>query len=822
MALGKYGRKEKRSSCCSSMAAVVFVGFCLLGAWVIMSISVVPAQRVSRPVARTNTEVKEKFNDSHDFEDSQGDLLDKAIKGDDTAPVQEAETASEPDQKAQSLSGATDESEKTPREQFDGGKTGEKTNINRIDDDKLTSGGNKEADVKIVEKLDDKDKNWDNKKIDDGLSGKVEGDSRGSGGGQTKEDEVDLNENGQSGKEEKVTDSRFDEKLPNVAQSEILKENKVESGDLETHDTEAKKEKLSQAVSNSNDDRTTDQKFLVDRKTSKQAEDGEEQSKELKKEQKEQNNEDMGHQSSWKLCNVSSGPDYIPCLDNEMAIRQLHSTAHYEHRERHCPEDPPTCLVPLPEGYKKPITWPTSRDKIWYNNVPHTKLAVVKKGQNWLRVSGKYLTFPGGGTQFKHGALHYIDFVENALPAISWGKHSRVVLDVGCGVASFGGFLFEKDVLTMSFAPKDEHEAQVQLALERGIPALSAVMGTQRLPFPSVVFDIVHCARCRVPWHADGGRLLLELNRVLRPGGYFLWSATPVYQKRQEDVEIWKAMSSLTKSMCWNLIAKNKDRVNGVGVAIYQKPTSNTCYELRRKQDPPLCEETDDPNAAWYIPMKSCLHKVPTGDGERGTVWPEDWPLRLEKAPFWLNNMQVGIYGKQAAIDFTSDTDHWKRVVTKSYLTGLGINWSAVRNVMDMKAVYGGFAAALAGQPVWVMNVVPIDSPDTLSIIYDRGLFGIYHDWCQAFSTYPRSYDLLHADHLFSKLKKRCQLRPVMAEIDRILRPGGSIILRDKSDTINELEILIKSLHWEVRLTYSREKEGILCAQKTMWRPALS
>lgn len=822
MALGKYGRKEKRSSCCSSMAAVVFVGFCLLGAWVIMSISVVPAQRVSQPDARTNTEVKEKFNDSHDFEDSQGDLLDKAIKGDDTAPVQEAETASEPDQKAQSLSGATDESEKTPRDQFDGGKTGEKTNINRIDDDKLTSGGNKEADVKIVEKLDDKDKNWDNKKIDDGLSGKVEGDSRGSGGGQTKEDEVDLNENGQSGKEEKVTDSRFDEKLPNVAQSEILKENKVESGDLETHDTEAKKEKLSQAVSNSNDDRTTDQKFLVDRKTSKQAEDGEEQSKELKKEQKEQNNEDMGHQSSWKLCNVSSGPDYIPCLDNEMAIRQLHSTAHYEHRERHCPEDPPTCLVPLPEGYKKPITWPTSRDKIWYNNVPHTKLAVVKKGQNWLRVSGKYLTFPGGGTQFKHGALHYIDFVENALPAISWGKHSRVVLDVGCGVASFGGFLFEKDVLTMSFAPKDEHEAQVQLALERGIPALSAVMGTQRLPFPSVVFDIVHCARCRVPWHADGGRLLLELNRVLRPGGYFLWSATPVYQKRQEDVEIWKAMSSLTKSMCWNLIAKNKDRVNGVGVAIYQKPTSNTCYELRRKQDPPLCEETDDPNAAWYIPMKSCLHKVPTGDGERGTVWPEDWPLRLEKAPFWLNNMQVGIYGKQAAIDFTSDTDHWKRVVTKSYLTGLGINWSAVRNVMDMKAVYGGFAAALAGQPVWVMNVVPIDSPDTLSIIYDRGLFGIYHDWCQAFSTYPRSYDLLHADHLFSKLKKRCQLRPVMAEIDRILRPGGSIILRDKSDTINELEILIKSLHWEVRLTYSREKEGILCAQKTMWRPALS
>lgn len=56
----------------------------------------------------------------------------------------------------------------------------------------------------------------------------------------------------------------------------------------------------------------------------------------------------------------------------------------------------------------------------------------------------------------------------------------------------------------MSFAPKDEHEAQVQFALERGIPAISAVMGTKWLPFPSRVFDVVHCARCRVPWHIEG------------------------------------------------------------------------------------------------------------------------------------------------------------------------------------------------------------------------------------------------------------------------------------------------------------------------------
>ena len=96
-----------------------------------------------------------------------------------------------------------------------------------------------------------------------------------------------------------------------------------------------------------------------------------------------------------------------------------------------------------------------------------------------------------------------------SLPDIAWGKRSRVLLDVGCGVASFGGFLFDRDVLAMSFAPKDEHEAQVQFALERGIPAISSVMGTKRLPFPGAVFDVVHCARCRVPWHVEGNVYIL-------------------------------------------------------------------------------------------------------------------------------------------------------------------------------------------------------------------------------------------------------------------------------------------------------------------------
>ena len=67
---------------------------------------------------------------------------------------------------------------------------------------------------------------------------------------------------------------------------------------------------------------------------------------------------------SWALCNVDAGADYIPCLDNLEAIKKLRSTKHYEHQERDCPEKPPTCLVPPPEGYRNPIRWPKSRDQV--------------------------------------------------------------------------------------------------------------------------------------------------------------------------------------------------------------------------------------------------------------------------------------------------------------------------------------------------------------------------------------------------------------------------------------------------------------------------
>lgn len=84
------------------------------------------------------------------------------------------------------------------------------------------------------------------------------------------------------------------------------------------------------------------------------------------------------------------------------------------------------------------------------------------------------------------------------------------------------------------------------------------------------------------------------------------------------------------------------------------------------------------------------MHRVPVDASERGSQWPEQWSARSEKPPYWLLSSQVGVYGKAAPEDFSSDYEHWNHVVTKSYLTEMEINWSKVRNVLDMNSIYGG------------------------------------------------------------------------------------------------------------------------------------
>lgn len=326
MALGKYSRVDGRKSSsgyCSTVTIVVFVALCLVGVWMMTSSSVVPSQ---------NTDVSQ--------ENKQEERTTVPEIKDDTSNNEETNTGNE--DSVPNDEGKQKQFEDNPGDLPDDATKGDTTlSTNQPEE---TEKPNEE---KPEDKKDDGEDKGDGSKDDseDGEKNKVDGESKvenpDSEAGETKETNLDNEKKSEEdlGKEDgqieekvdKDKDEKSDEKkdkssevFPSGAQSELSDESTTQNGSFSTQAAESKNEKEAQKSS-----------------------EGENQSK-----------------YSWKICSTTAGPDYIPCLDNLQAIKKLPSTKHYEHRERHCPENPPTCLVPLPEGYQRSIEWPTSREKV--------------------------------------------------------------------------------------------------------------------------------------------------------------------------------------------------------------------------------------------------------------------------------------------------------------------------------------------------------------------------------------------------------------------------------------------------------------------------
>lgn len=56
----------------------------------------------------------------------------------------------------------------------------------------------------------------------------------------------------------------------------------------------------------------------------------------------------------------------------------------------------------------------------------------------------------------------------------------------------------------MCIANYEASGSQVQLTLERGLPAMIGSFTSQQLPYPSLSFDMIHCAGCGVDWDQKG------------------------------------------------------------------------------------------------------------------------------------------------------------------------------------------------------------------------------------------------------------------------------------------------------------------------------
>nr|CAD1826338.1 unnamed protein product [Ananas comosus var. bracteatus] len=530
--------------------------------------------------------------------------------------------------------------------------------------------------------------------------------------------------------------------------------------------------------------------------------------------------------------------NYVPCYYNvSESLDSVDLEANIEY-ERWCSRGPSVgCLILSPTNYRIPLRWPNGRDVIWKENVRITGQefssgSLTKR----MMVEEEHISFRSdslmvdGVEDYSHqiaemiGLRNESNFNEAGI---------RTILDIGCGFGSLGAHLFSKQLLTMCIANYEASGSQVQLTMERGIPALIGSFASKQLPYPYLSFDMVHCAGCGIEWEKNDGIFLIEVDRLLRPGGYFVWTSllnTVRSLRDKENQKKWTAIRHFAENLCWDMLSQQDETI------VWKKTTkkNDIFYLFSRTAGPAVCGRSHDTESPYYKPLNPCIA------GTRSERWipieyRTPWPALVR-----LNSTELNIHGVQSD-DFAEEASSLNSVVRNywSLLSPLIFSdhpkrpgdedpqppFNMLRNVLDMNARFGGFNAALleAGKSVWVMNVVPASGPNYLPLIFDRGFVGVQHDWCEAFPTYPRTYDMVHAEGLLSlerHQKHRCSMLDIFLEVDRILRPEGWVILRDTASLIEAARSVTAQLKWDARmidLDISSDEKLLVC-QKPFFR----
>ncbi|KAH0899480.1 hypothetical protein HID58_049048, partial [Brassica napus] len=416
--------------------------------------------------------------------------------------------------------------------------------------------------------------------------------------------------------------------------------------------------------------------------------------------------------------------------------------------DRHCEfeREKERCVVRPPRDYKIPLRWPLGRDIIWNGNVKITKDQFLSSGTVTTRL---------------------MLLEENQ---IAFHSEDGLIFD---GVKDYALSL---NLMPICIAEYEATGSQVQLALERGLPAMIGSFFSKQLPYPALSFDMVHCAQCGITWDIKDAMLLLEVDRVLKPGGYFvLTSPTNKAQGNSPDTKktsITTRVNELSKKICWSPIGQQ--------------------------------DETGTTSKRW-IPIQN---RTTSAELEIHGLKPEEF---LEDTELWRTALK-NYWSLLTPLIFS---DHPKRPGDEDPLPPFNM----IRNVMDMNARFGNLNSALLDQEksAWVMNVVPVNARNTLPLILDRGFAGVLHNWCEPFPTYPRTYDMLHANELLTHVSsERCSLMDLFLEMDRILRPEGWVVISDKVGVIEMARALATRVRWEARVI---DLQDVICSKQIQTMP---
>ncbi|KAE9607342.1 putative sarcosine/dimethylglycine N-methyltransferase [Lupinus albus] len=507
--------------------------------------------------------------------------------------------------------------------------------------------------------------------------------------------------------------------------------------------------------------------------------------------------------------------NFVPC--HNVSANLLSGFKEGDELDRHCEffMGAERCLVCPPKEYKIPLRWPSGRDVIWTGNVKITKDQFLSSGSMTKRLmllEENQIAFHSEDGLIFDGVK---DYSRQLAEMIGLGSDTefpqagvRTILDINCGFGSFGAHLLSLKIMMVCIAAYEATGSQVQLSLERGLPAMIGNFIARQLPYPSLSYDMVHCAQCGIIWDEKNGMSLLEVDRVLKPGGYFVLTSPTSRQQgsssRGKKKTLVNPIEELTQQLCWTLLAQQDE------TCIWQKTANVDCYASRKQHAIQLCKEGDDAQS-YYHPLVPCI------SGTSSKRW---IAIQNRSSGSELSSDEIKVHGKYfEPEEFYEDLQFWRSAVQNywSLLTPLIFSdhpkrpgdedplppFNMIRNVMDMSANYGGLNAALLEEKksVWVMNVVPARTSNVLPLILNRGFTGAMHDWCEPFPTYPRTYDMLHANGLLSLLtSERCSMIDLLLEMDRILRPEGWVILSDKMGAIEMARTLSTQVRWEARV----------------------
>lgn len=347
----KHGRQERRMPACYVMVTgAVFLAFFLVAVWVFSAPSEVPEEGISL----VSDDVKNEGRNSDGSSETQ-------VSGDDLQ-VTTGDSEDNTGDNSNDTQGGDEEDRSSENENQQDAESSSSSSLDRS-----------ETEEEDTEKKTDQGDTTTDEDSSAAESEPVEKKSGEETEEPTEEDEKAEEEKVGEKPEEKKESLSTDDDLPVVGaeQADLTTENKEGAS---SWDTQAKESKTEKDLTDSSDKEAEDEatSFAAEEKTGEDEEQQEEPSsaaavKEEVDEIKTENEAGV-HSYEWKACAFEGAQDYIPCLDNREYLAHIATTKHFEHRERHCPDkDAPTCLVPLPAGYKPHIPWPASRDEVRSN-----------------------------------------------------------------------------------------------------------------------------------------------------------------------------------------------------------------------------------------------------------------------------------------------------------------------------------------------------------------------------------------------------------------------------------------------------------------------